>query len=260
MQNDITLGYSPACGGFLLFHLLLLSGQYHAEFVKSVDVATAIANQWNIKNHSVWKQSEHWPDNDKTRLCNSATNKIYFYCNPSIEEFTKQSARKIMLYSDVNTQLALARYKNAHWYYNRTQFGLNRDFLAQWNKHYNAIKAEDWPDCRSFKKISALPEAIQQELMSNPYTQSYLQCRSWQDYIVNNHTLDYQTAKVTTQTFELLSTADDCISLKELVNSQCKILVDKHLIDKVNVAQLNLLNHWLKLHSTQLLDQIGLKY
>lgn len=260
IQNDITLGYSPACGGFLLFHLMLLSEQYHAEFVKPVDIATAISNQWNIKNHSEWKQSEYWPDNNKTAGCDDSANKIYFYCNPSSAEFTQRSTKKIMLYSDVHSQLALARYKNAHWYHTRTQFGLNRDFLAQWNTHYNAVKAPDWPQCRSHRHIDTLPHSIQQELLLDPYTQSYVDCNSWQDYIIANSTTTYQNTLVLNQTFNLINAADECISLQQLVNSRAGILVDKQLIPTVNAKQQDLIEHWVQLHPAQLLDQIGVKY
>jgi len=260
IQNDITLGYSPACGGFLLFHLLLLSQQYHAEFVKPVDIPTAIANQWNIKNHTEWKHTEYWPDNNKTSVCDNSANKIYFYCNPSLEEFTQRSTRKIMLYSDINSQLALAQYKNAHWYYDQTQFGLNRNFIALWNSHYSAVKAPGWPRCISPRHIDTLPQSIQQELLLDPYTQSFVGCNSWQDYIVASDTTTYQKTLVLNHTVDLINAANECVSLQELVNSRGSVLVDKNLIPTVNTAQTNLIEHWLQLHPVQLLDQIGVKY
>ena len=103
-------------------------------------MSTALARQWKIANHEMWKTLESWPDNEKTFHSHSELTKIYFYCNP------------------VKNQKISAL----------------RKLSKSWKTHYNNIKDPSWPECRSFTKIDQLPAAVKEELMSAPHTQAFL--------------------------------------------------------------------------------------
>ena len=259
-MSDLALGYIGASGGFLLLHLLLLSDRYHVEFHNNVCISTAINNQWNIDHHHNWKKTEHWPNNDATSLSTTPFNKIYFYCSPNNNEFSKNPVKKIALYTDIDSQLILSRYKNAYWFINgkTTDFIMNRQLLNNWNKHYHGIGDSSWPKCRSFRHIDKLPQQVQQELLSSSYTQSYIGCTNWQDYLVKNSTKKYRNTWVLDSAMNLISSADESILLQDLVNGRGEILVKKQLINSVNKKQQDLIDHWINLHDANILDQIGI--
>lgn len=76
-----------------------------------------IEHNWNISDHTKWKQNEIWPINADTAVsqCSDRTYKIFFTCN-IIKDWLKYSGKKTVLYTDLETQLRLAQYKQA-WVY-----------------------------------------------------------------------------------------------------------------------------------------------
>ena len=258
-MQDLAIGYVGGSGGFLLLHLLLLSDQYNIAFNKNVSVSTAINQQWNIKNHLKWKQNEYWPDNQKTFALDNSRPKIYFYCNPKPSEYAIYPGRNITLYTDINSQLALTKYKNAYWYYRNTEFGNNRRLLLDWQKLYSVVQDPSWPVCKSHRHIDKLPEHIKKELMANQHTRQYIGCNNWRDYYRKNRTVIYQNNTILDSAHELITWSNDAILLQDLVNSQAEILVAKQLVPNINSDQRELLDCWKKLHNTTLLESIGIK-
>lgn len=258
--KDVTVAYTGASGGHLLFHLLLLSGRYHCEFFKQgVDIQAALSNQWKIEDHKQWKSTEHWPNNTRTRSCQTPLDRIYLYCNPlPLEKFTEYPSRRIVLYTDIDSQFLLASYKNALWFYSSTNFSRNRGLLRQWNKFYNAIKDPQWPKCNSYRHIDQLPWLVQQEVLAHPLTSKYIGCKNWKDFLFKSQTKEFNGIKVYEDVPDLVCLADDHILLQDLINTQAEILVDKNLIHSVTDAHRQLIKHWLQLHPTQLLSQIGI--
>ena len=68
---------------------------------------------WDVLEKSKWKDSEVWPSNEATSQ-SDIVNKLYFYCNPNEEDFHRHKHDiKLYLYTDIKTQVTLARNKHA---------------------------------------------------------------------------------------------------------------------------------------------------
>jgi len=262
--TDFNLFYSGGSGGFLLLHLLLLSGRYHVVFKNNISMDTALERQWKITNPELWKKSETWPNNEKTFHSDSKLTKIYFYCNPEAEykpdnvdyhgNFGEYSDYNVGLYTDYSSQVRLAKYKKA-WYFGETdtvrnqKFPFFRKLLKTWQEHYDNVRDYSWPECKSFTKINQLPPATKQELMDNPYTQYFL------DFEYHN---GYQGQEVSLGVLPFLKSANATIKLQDLVNTPEQSLGQIFGITHVNDQQKNLLDHWKNLHPPELLKSLGI--
>lgn len=264
-RDSLNLFYSGGSGGFLLLHLLLLSGRYHVEFKNNVAMHTALSEQWKITNHQLWKKSETWPDNEKTFHSHSELTKIYYYCNPynialppdHVDYhgiFGEYSNYNVGLYTDYASQVLLAKYKKA-WQFVYTDTMINQKFSAlrkfsqTWRTHYNNIRDPGWPDCNSIKKIDRLPSVVKQEVMDNIYTQQLLGFK---------YTSDYQGQEVYTEILPFLKSADMTLKLQDLVNHTEHVLYEVFGIDHVNDQQKKLIEHWKTLHPIHLLTAVGI--
>lgn len=258
--RDINLIYSGGSGGFLLLHLLLLSGKFLTEFYVQQPLDKIIAEHWNITDHKQWKKTEKWPNNDKTFNSKSSQQKLYFYCNPTRDMSWNAANFNLAIYTDYVSQHKLSFYKHAHWFCDQesnrrafnSKFNEARDLLRTWRKHYNNIKDSSWPACVSFRKISKLPVEIQEELLSDSSINYFLK------YQFKTECAKYSGVDVYEPMLEFLETADLAIKLQDLVNSQGMLLVELNLIPEINQQQLDLLNHWKSLHSQELLNDIGI--
>lgn len=68
---------------------------------------------WDVLEKSKWKDSEVWPSNEATSQ-SDIVNKLYFYANPNEEDFHRHKHDiKIYVYTDIKTQVTLARNKHA---------------------------------------------------------------------------------------------------------------------------------------------------
>lgn len=158
MSTDLNLFYYGASGGFFCLHLLLLTGQYDCKFERDLKFNQIFQSQWDITSHKLWKSSEVWPDNNAT-VASNITNKIYYTCNNELE-FTKFSGKKIVVYTDIDTQYYLAQTKRAYWFYSIDIMNHN---LAE---KYNIIKGKDWPSCNSNEQFNKLPKWIIDECIN----------------------------------------------------------------------------------------------
>ena len=120
-NNNLNIFYFGGSGGFFFLHLLLLSKKYychllgdtpHSDFEKWFLLFKNVIykNQWKIKEE--WKSSETWPTNTLTMSSTIPVPKIYFTCNDA-GQWASLPGRKILLYTDIRTQLRLSLYKNA---------------------------------------------------------------------------------------------------------------------------------------------------
>jgi hypothetical protein len=166
MNNDITLFYFGASGGFFCLHLLLLTGKYHCKFCKHDQNFDNIFNkQWNISDVSKWKETETWPDNTAT-LESNLSNKIYYICN-HIEDIALYSGKKILLYTDFETQWYLAKTKQVAWFFETTYQDMIKQIHHEFTAYYNTIKAVNWPACNSIYDFNNLPNYIKTECLEN---------------------------------------------------------------------------------------------
>jgi len=257
-MSDINLIYSGGSGGFLLLHLLLLSGRYTVALKNNFSIDKAVIQQWDIKDSNRWKENEFWPSNTETKLLKTDLNKIYFYCNTKLPTATPTS-KLVVVYTDYASQQLLAYYKKANWYMNRTKPAFDFKFTAfvkllrTWRNHYNNIKDPSWPPCVSFRHIDRLPNGIQQELLNDPQTEYFLNYRyPGDDTVLHCGTVLYNQAA------EYVASADIAIKLQDIVNSGGQVLVDAFNIPPINSSQQELIAHWCRLHPQDLLDSIGI--
>jgi len=76
--------------------------------------------QWSVnEDRSRWKETENWPKNLLTQK-SSFKNKLFFQCNPFAEDIIADSNKKILLYTDIETQVMLAKNKHAWIYRGKT--------------------------------------------------------------------------------------------------------------------------------------------
>lgn len=257
-MNNINLIYAGGSGGFLLLHLLLLSGCYAVALKNNHSIETAISQQWKINNSAKWKESEFWPDNSQTQLLETDLHKIYFYCNSELTSIVRPG-KLAVIYTDYASQQNLAYYKKAHWYKDKTKPAFDFKFsayiklLRTWREHYNNIKDAGWPKCVSFRHIDRLPHNIQQEILNNPNTKYFLNYQYTGESIV-----DTNGVGVYQQSAEYVKSAHIAIKLQDVVNSNGEILVDAFDIPPINTQQQQLIAHWRGLHPPALLDRIGI--
>lgn len=80
--------------------------------------------QWNIQTTSKWKQGEIWPNNSVTLAESNPPRpyKIFFSCmSPDSDVWPEYPGKKILIYTDIKSQLRLTRSKNAGWFFNENQ-------------------------------------------------------------------------------------------------------------------------------------------
>jgi hypothetical protein len=266
-MQDIKIGYSGGSGGFLLLHLLLLSGKFYTAFDVNDSLQNIINNQWNIRNHCDWKKFETWPNNLLTLSTDTQTSRLYFFCSPVFEKnftFAQCHAKSLILYTDIHSQAELSFYKKSRWWDNapkhnfvRRSYGL---LVEQWNMHYCNIKNPSWPSRVSPRRIHQLPAPIYKEILDSEYTQNILKLLS--DYMngVPFGAELYINTLVDQSMLAFLHDADAVIKLQDLVNSNGNILLDVLDIPPINQQQLNLIDQWKKLHPPELLEKIGIRH
>ena len=93
---DLSLFYFGGSGGFLLLHLLLMSGKFYAA---GVDINN-LEQQWDILDPAKWKDNEVWPDNAATTSSVTDKTKLYFNCN-DYTNWLNNTQTRVMLYVDL---------------------------------------------------------------------------------------------------------------------------------------------------------------
>ena len=252
---DLKLSYRGGSGGFLLLHLLLLSGRYYTAFDVAEPLDHIIQKQWDIGNHSEWKASETWPNNLATSSAITSLDRLYFYCNPETYDAPFITAKNLMLYTDIDSQIELSYYKKAYWFSEDRSSSLTiatyKKLIPLWNEHYNNMKDPSWPSRVSIRRINRLPKKIQQELLESQYTQLLLNGR-W--LAVGNYRKDLVDMSI----LPFLNNADVVVKLQDLVNSNGAVLENLLEIPPINKQQRDLICQWKKLHPPELLQKIGI--
>jgi hypothetical protein len=244
------IGYRGGSGGFIFLHFLLLSDKYQTCFNNNYDFKNILETQWNISNLSNWKDSEVWPDNYSTVLEKNDKDKLLYFCNPDKNDF----------------------------------FDF---FFINFKKNYSNVKDPSWPDLDSFDDFFKLPKKIQDEvththkvrifncqkiyiwLYTDIYSQNELAWHKKAYFYANennkekitnieSHATVWKDTLVDPKSVYFLENSNIQIKLQDWVNEP-DMLVDCQLIEKVSQPQINLLNHWKKLHPPELLQKIGIR-
>lgn len=282
-KPDIKLCYFGGSGGFIFLHLLLLSAEYACEFHTNLSIQHIIEDQWDIHDPRLWKSKEHWPDNDRTLVLKTNSKKIYFFCNPDLEDMCKFEGTTIFLYTDMRSQVFLARYKHAYFFHSslhKNYVSYYRAQLKNWISHYENNKDSSWPRCFGPRGFQRLSNRIREELLIKPYTADCLDISRFDAVAAEaldltgmlgeqkmnlrmNHLLSSDNfkilpdgTKVLPEVFDFFPFADHKIKLQDMIN-------DLHILANltgmpVNYRQEALRSHWISLHSPELLQEIGI--
>lgn len=256
-MKELTIQYGGGSGGFLLLHLILLGSKYRCLFKGDQEFDLLFKEQWNIQDHHQWKSSEVWPNNPAT-LASDFKNRIYFCCNPGDTTFPFEArGRRIVLYTDLRSQIKLCRYKNSYFYSPKSAWSRDLELQRLWRNHYNNIKDPFWPKCLSTRQFFSLPEHIRKEVGQHRDTVAMAACKNYDDYLYRLHVTWYHDTPVDYRMLPYLMQAHDTVSLQELVNDTNATL--RRLgFEKTNKAQQKLVDHWCSLHSPLLLKSIGI--
>jgi hypothetical protein len=152
MSKDLNIIYYGGSGGFYLLHQLLISKEFICFFHKEVNYDTIRFKNFNINSLNEWKNSEIIPDNVITAQLKTKIKKIYFH-NNDVDEWTKYSGKKILLYTDLKSQLRLCYAKKAGIFLNnKCSINEVKNVLnGKKNYCYNNLDNEIFKDCYKIK-------------------------------------------------------------------------------------------------------------
>lgn len=249
VQKDITLSYFGGSGGFFALHLLLLTSHYHCVFEgDEQDFEKIYQKQWNIGKK--WKDSETSPDNNKT-FASDMNNKVYFFCNPTIKQITQYPSTKILVYTDIDTQLRLSKYKNAYLYTrpeNEVLISIKRQFIEQ----YNNYKDKQWPIITEIEDFNLLSTEIKQEC-ATAFRSDYKFPTGEHDLMEcykHNMSILYKDDLIFYHIMPLIQRSNIVIKLQDLIKTQGKILFDQFNI-KTNKQIEIFIDRYIQLHGKE---------
>lgn len=244
--HDRSLVYAGGSGGFLMLHMLLLSG-WQVGFRQNFSLDTILQKQWDVTQLGDWKASEICPDNQLTMQLPSP--KLYFYCNPLANQQVL-SEKIITIYTDIQSQIRLSRAKKAHWFY-----GTNSDFELQEftrirEQHYSNVRDPEWPVLLTDASDQQL-----QEISSDPYWIQLESAGTWENLTISNST-SFNNVLVDPNIFSWLARSNEVVLLQDLVNTPHVVFsrLDLTFTDKHQ----QLLDRWISLHTKSLLESIGI--
>lgn len=267
-MHNLSLHYSGGSGGFIGLHVLLETNRYFCSLEglsfltdsNFLDNFNYLKSQhWNIPDISLWKHTEIWPDNLKTENSTTTRAKIFFYCN--YFESNKNS-KTVLVYTDIESQHKLAKHKNANWYQGLPII----DRPLRWQEIYHHIKTDEWDNSIDLlSDFNSLPKYQQDEISacqlinSRKNLSTQIESPKYVDslQILNDYeTLD-NGIKVKPSVAEFYKKADYCVRLQDLINTSGKALLEPLGLPHTE-NHTTLINHWKKLHSSELLEAIGI--
>ena len=252
-MSDLCLNYFGGSGGFLALHLLLLSNQYVNDLTDQLHIV--VHDQWEIPNHDKWKDHEIWPDNSKTAALTESP-KLFFYCNLQAEDWCRLPGTKLLVYTNLEYQLALSNYKKC-WVYEQSAHPNTRDVDFHFELFYNNVKDANWPECTSINHSKNLPEHIQKELLNHNDYLDFLNATSWsQWFIVKNQTNTINNDIVYSEVAAVAKHSDIVVKLQDIVNTNGAALLTP-LGLAVTDRHIELIQRWKSLHSDEILAMMA---
>lgn len=252
-MDDVTLGYVGGCGGFFALHLLLLSNRYNCSLPQSLD--DILQHQWNIQNPKHWKSTEVCPDNAKT-LEEFASPRLFFQCNPSIDNWQTIKHRKVLIYTNLNLHLKLSKHKHCGFYHPDVHAN-SRSLDYHFSNFYAGIRDSSWPDCDTIEQIKNLPEHVINELQQNAYFVDFTNAVSWEQWFLiqhKNYSINHEV--VYKDCFDLAQSSTHVIDLKDIVASQGTALLEP-LGLSITRQHKEFIIKWVNLHPLELKQLLG---
>lgn len=243
-SNDLTIYYFGGSGGFFALYTLLLTKQYQCLFKDgSTDVFTTKDTHWNIKDVANWKDSEIWPDNAKTLMATFGSNKLYFICNPDplflsqpgsfIRTYEQLPGKKLLLYTDLETQWYLAKTKRAYWFQAGKELDgsgpqwKNREFMQeQLRFRYGNARQAGWPDCNTFEEFYQLPQHIQDVCINQHHFWEVLDYEKFDNSDYFPEGVEYKGDVIYKRAAEFMQGMDHIVKLQDIIKTKGKALFD----------------------------------
>jgi len=243
---DINLSYQGGSGGFFVLHLLLLAGHHKCKFLKKNDqeFSKIFHHQWNILDQINWKKQEIWPDNNGT-LTSNFSNKIYFLCNPELADVASFPGKRIMVYTDIETQFTLAITKKAHWFWDRSISSYQRE---QFVVLYYKIKANDWPDVTTTEDFYTLPKHIQTECLEQFNFNSLLDLSCFKELFKLNVSKPYGNERIDSSIS--LDNVDIFIKLQDIIRTKGEAVYSPLGLTRSDASD-EFIANYLDLHSNE---------
>lgn len=274
MNKSLNLVYGGGSGGFLVFHLLLLTGKFFCIFKQKraadnqeefyYQMQNVIEDQWHITEPNLWKTKEHWPDNGSTRTHGIAGhNAIYLSCNKIWQD--DDQAHRLLVYTDIDLQLKLSQYKRAGVFLHDLSATENRKKIEiEWSKIYSDVKDPAWPNV-GVAEIGTLPAVIVHELtdLHGIDIQEIIDCYHNNRRYLNKQLLAERRSKfswfnniqVLPNVKVLAAQCHQSIRLQDIVLTEGRILTDTLELPYYE-SHRELVSRWLSLHPKDIQQQI----
>ena len=152
MSEDLNIFYYGGSGGFYFLHQLLINKEFVCFFHKEKDYDSIRFKNFNINLLKEWKNNEVKPDNKITSRLKTKRKKIYFHVNDT-EEWKKYTGKKILLYTDLRSQLRMCYAKKAGIFLNSNCSIDEVKKILNGKKNYycNNLDNEIFKDCYKIK-------------------------------------------------------------------------------------------------------------
>ena len=252
-NHDLVLAYAGGSGGFILLHILLLSGFYKIVLTEGKEFTSVIDQQWNISNAAEWKMGEVWPDNRATAALHGQSC-IFFYCNPDLKTFlTGQN-----ISSTEHLLQCYQKIRDPTW----PDILCFEDYLNLDTWIQQECEQVHSLDVSLFRRVSAAKKVClytdchaQNELCW--YKKAYIYRQAQYDHKSHIPGIEFRGKVVDCKIIDCLLHCDHAIYLQDFVNRP-NLLIDEGLLTELTTAQLNLLERWKRLHPQTLLQDIAI--
>lgn len=243
-SNDVTIFYFGASGGFFALYMLLLTKQYQCCFKNGdTDVFKVKESQWNVNDVSKWKYTEIWPDNVKTLTSTFTANKVFFVCNPDpiflsqpgefIRTYEDFPGKKILLYTDLQTQWHLAKTKRAYWFQpgreldgSGPQWKTDEFMQEQFRYRYDNAKLPSWPECPTVEQFYSLPKDIQDKCIIDNHFWELLDYKKFDDPAYCPIGVEHNGETIYKRAADFMTGMDVIVKLQDIINTKGRALLD----------------------------------
>ena len=120
MSEHLNIFQYGGCGALYFMHQLLITKKYncvHKMYGKIENTNDSIRNYAFTKpNHNRWKDTELFPDNNLTLKFKKIENKIFYTVN-DFENWFNYPGKKVLVYTDLYSQIRLNWYKKTKFFY-----------------------------------------------------------------------------------------------------------------------------------------------
>jgi len=268
MKTKLHLVYDGGSGGFFALHLLLLTDKFFCAFHNtnlpknrhefSCQFDKIITEQWNISQPHLWKNKEHWPGNNSTQTLDlSGLTALFFSCNKLWDD--RNQAQRILIYTDIDLQLKLARFKSAN-YFAYTLQNKQEKLEIEWQRRYSMVKDPSWPQVK-VSEIRTLPNHVLYELehCHNISLRDIIDCYycngDIQEYDFRRHAAYIGNTPVMPNVKKLQERCHHLVRLQDIVRSKGTVLTDLLQVP-YNQKLEQFVANWVALHPVELQKQI----